>query len=55
LALANLGVELAQIVVLATAWLLTMKWHRSNYYRPFTTGANLILIIVASWWFIERI
>ena len=55
LALANLGVEIAQILVLTSAWLLTMKLNRSTYYRTFTRGGNLTLMIVASWWFIERI
>ncbi len=55
LALMNLGVEFAQITILGGAWILSLKWHRTRAYRSFTLGANTVLIVIAGWWFIERI
>lgn len=49
----NLGVEIAQVGVLAVAWILT-GWHASPNYAKFRTVANLALAAVALFWFVER-
>lgn len=51
---ANLGVEVAQIAVLALAWGMTW-WHAANSYAAFRLAANVALAAVAMFWFAERV
>ncbi|QQL45431.1 HupE/UreJ family protein [Sulfuriroseicoccus oceanibius] len=51
----NLGVETAQIAILAAAWVLTIRWHDTNAFTHTRTVANGLLALVALWWFFERI
>ncbi len=55
LAAANIGVELAQISLLAVAWCLTIKWWNSKSYNRFRIGASIIIATIGLWWTIERI
>ena len=55
LALMNIGVEVAQLVVLGLAGLVALGWSHTQAYRRATIGANIALCVVAGWWFIERI
>lgn len=50
----NLGVELAQVAILGTAWILTAKWHDSPRYETVRKGLNIAIAIIASLWLIER-
>ncbi len=52
---ANLGVEVAQAGVLAVAWLLTLRWHRSSAYPVFRLWACIALAAAGLWWFVERV
>ncbi|RYD24945.1 MAG: HupE/UreJ family protein [Verrucomicrobiaceae bacterium] len=49
---ANLGVEAAQVVIMGTAWVLTMRWNRAPGYMAFRragchiiAGAGLLLAL----------
>lgn len=55
LALANIGVELAQITILALAWLLTMRWWKSPLYEKFRILLSLAIATVGGYWLIERL
>lgn len=55
LLMANLGVELAQVTILAGAWILTMRWWKNPLYAKFRLGANIVLATVAMWWFFHRV
>jgi hypothetical protein len=52
----NVGVELGQLAVTLTAWLLVGKWFASkNWYRfRIVNPASLLIAIVACYWTIER-
>ena len=52
---ANLGVEIAQVTILAAAWLLTTGWCDGPGYQRFRKWANLSLAVTALWWFVSRI
>lgn len=52
---ANLGVECAQVAILAAAWLLTIGWHRKSSYDRVRMGANIAIAGVALIWFIQRL
>ncbi len=52
---ANLGVEVAQVVVLAAAWGLTLGWGKSRAWKPFRAAANCALAAVALVWFVQRL
>jgi hypothetical protein len=52
---ANLGVEVAQAIVLASAWLLTMRWHESRAWPHFRRWACVALALAGLWWFAERV
>jgi hypothetical protein len=54
LVVTNLGVEFAQVTILALAWVLTMKWSESTHYKTFRITLNIAIAIVASFWLIER-
>ncbi len=51
---ANLGVEAGQVVVLATAWNLTLRWHAGSVWPPFRKVACILLALAGMWWFAER-
>ena len=55
LATANIGVEAAQISLLALAWCLTIKWWDSKSYKSFRIRASLLIAIIGLWWTIERL
>lgn len=55
LIVANLGVELAQVTLLAAAWLLTSRWWQSEYYPKFRTLASLAIGITGLCWFVDRL
>lgn len=55
LATANIGVEAAQISLLALAWCLTIKWWDSRSYKSFRIRASLLIAIIGLWWTIERL
>lgn len=50
----NLGVELAQITILALAWILTAKWHDSPRYQIVRIALNIGIAIIAAVWLIQR-
>ena len=52
---ANLGVEAAQITILAGAWILTAGWSSGNRYRVFRKYANLLLAAIALYWLYQRV
>lgn len=55
LAIANLGVELAQITVLAIAWILTIRWWKSDHYQKFRFASSLIIASIGLFWFVDRL
>ncbi|MGE9266796.1 MAG: HupE/UreJ family protein [Verrucomicrobiales bacterium] len=52
---ANLGVELAQLLILAGCWLLTLGWWEGRIGRGVRLGGNVVLAMTALWWFTERV
>ncbi|MGB6222069.1 HupE/UreJ family protein [Haloferula sp.] len=54
LVVTNLGVELAQITILALAWILTAKWHDSPRYQIVRIALNISIAVVAAVWLIQR-
>ncbi len=52
---ANAGVEVAQVGVLAAAWLLTLRWHRGPAYPIFRRWSCVALAAAGLWWFVERV
>ena len=55
LALANVGVELAQVSILLAVWLLTLNWWRKPIYEKFRIASSLVLAAVGLFWFVQRI
>jgi hypothetical protein len=55
LALANLGVELAQVTILAVAWVLTIRWWKSKIYPTFRIAASLAIAAVGLFWMAQRL
>ena len=52
---ANLGVEIAQVSVLAAAWCLTLNWHRSQGYERIRLVACLGISGTGAFWVLQRI
>jgi hypothetical protein len=53
---ANLGIELAQLAVVAGAAVLTGWWWSSHWYRPrIVMPANLIIVAIGCSWLVERV
>jgi hydrogenase/urease accessory protein HupE len=52
---ANLGVEVGQVVVLGTAWLLTMGWSRGRAWPHFRRWSCVALACAGLFWFAERV
>ena len=55
LVLVNLGVELAQISLLTAAWLITIRWWRSEHYQKTRLAASLAIAFIGLYWTIERL
>ncbi|MEM1223082.1 MAG: HupE/UreJ family protein [Verrucomicrobiota bacterium] len=52
----NFGVELGQIAVLCLAWLAMCSFFSRPYYRRvFQIPASILIAVVASFWFFERV
>lgn len=51
---ANLGVEAGQLAVIAAAWLVTARLHRSEIWPDARRWACLLLAGTGIWWFLER-
>lgn len=51
----NLGVEVAQIAILSSAWLVTARWSSGTHYKVVRKWANLSLAVTALWWFADRL
>lgn len=52
----NVGVELGQLAVLGSAFLLVGWWRQAPRYRPvLVQPASLAMVVVAGWWAITRI
>jgi len=53
----NIGVELGQLAVIATAFALVAYWFggRDWYRRAIATPASVAIALVGGWWFVERV
>jgi len=51
----NVGVELAQVTILALAWVLTMKWFEKAGYEKFRLGGSVCIGLFGAIWTIERL
>lgn len=51
----NLGVELAQISLLALAWLCTVKWHLRPDYERVRIGGSLAVALAGGFWATTRL
>lgn len=52
---ANLGVEVAQTTILAAAFLLTIRWHSTHYYRYFRLAGCIAIAVTGIFWTIQRL
>jgi hypothetical protein len=52
--LANLGIEAAQLLILVTAWLLTLRWWRNKAYAAVRVGLSVVIAATGLWWALER-
>lgn len=52
---ANFGVEAAQVILLGTAWILTLRWHESVAYRWFRIAGCIAIAAVGGYWMLERL
>lgn len=51
----NVGVELAQVIIICIAFPLLFALRRTKIYKPaILIGGSVALILIASYWFIER-
>jgi len=55
LALANLGVELAQVTILGAAWILTLVWWRNPIYEKFRIATSLTIAAIGLFWVVQRL
>jgi len=51
----NLGVETGQIAVIALVYTPLAWWKNQQWYRSSTRACSMLILLVASWWVIERI
>lgn len=51
---ANAGVEVAQVIILLAAWLVTLGWNESKAWPHFRRWACVVLALVGVFWFIQR-
>lgn len=54
LAIANLGVELAQVTILTGAWIATIQWCHSPIYPKFRIAVSAAIALIGIFWMIER-
>lgn len=52
---ANLGVEVAQVIILLAAWLLTMGWNKSKVWPHFRRWSCVLLALAGMAWFVQRV
>lgn len=55
LALSNLGVEVAQVLILALAWIFTMGWWRFQSYAMAQKVLSATIGLAGMWWTVERL
>ncbi len=55
LALANLGVECAQVTILSAAWIATLVWWKYPIYQKFRLVSSLLIALTGIFWFVQRI
>jgi hypothetical protein len=51
---ANIGVEAAQIALLALAWILTLRWHHTMAFQWVRVAACLAIAFIGGFWVLER-
>ncbi len=51
---ANIGVEAAQVALLALAWLLTLRWHNTKAYHWMRVAGCLAIAGIGGFWVLER-
>lgn len=51
----NIGVELAQITLLALAWVLTIKWHQKPLYEKVRLAGSLAVALAGAFWAVTRL
>jgi hydrogenase/urease accessory protein HupE len=51
----NLGVEIGQIAVIAMVYGPIRWWSRQRWYRQSARACSAIILLVASWWVVERV
>jgi len=51
----NLGVEAGQLVIIVLFFVPIIWWSRQHWYRPSTRACSVAILLVASWWVIERV
>lgn len=51
----NLGVEAGQIVLIAMVYAPLAWWRRREWYRTSARAGSAVILLVASWWVMERI
>ena len=51
---ANIGVEVAQVALLAVAWLLTLRWHRTAAFQRVRVAGCLAIAATGGFWVLER-
>ena len=52
---ANLGVEAAQITLIAAAWIFTLRWHRTSTYQTLRKIACLCIASAGIWLLYQRL
>jgi len=55
LALANLGVEFAQVTILAAVWIATLIWWKFPFYEKFRIGSSLGIATIGLIWVVQRL
>ena len=51
----NLGVEAGQLAVVALVYFPLVWWARQTWYRRSAQAGSAMILLVASWWIIERL
>jgi hypothetical protein len=51
---ANLGVEVAQVALLAAAWLLTLRWHHTAAFEWYRVAGSFAIAMIGGFWVLER-
>lgn len=51
----NVGVELGQMAIVAAVFPIMYFLRKTSFYKPvFLVGGSIVLIAIASYWFVER-